>query len=556
MKRASSSAIAVAAVLVLVGGAGASTWPSTAWPSDQHLRGSPIYTQVWAVAHEEIWTNIVEGVVVQIWTNRWLSDIEGRTNALIVGHWETNLVLDAKGQRGLHAMLAQQERQYASGRHYNTVPGYDSELVMRPRFYRSDRDNLVAAKNWIKMATHHYRGITPRNPLRFVDMSQFSVATNGLEGAVPGGEAFPWIQWLGGVAKWETTNLLAAVGAPTNYCEYTPERDLSGAGPGKPGIMPCSWTIFAPTNGVVEFDAIDSWGNIQRISGTNGQEVFSTATNLNILAGFTDRDYTWIRYPEMMNLLVWMEFKALFVPASFPGDGLMINGGAADEIMDDDGVYCQDVVNDGPSYGTIIHTPSAGSLWADALAQTESWSGPVSEVILRAYMGVSCGYYVCATEAINAPPYTSFCTYPCDYHAGLREIGVAVQSPGAIRVALTSDEVYGWWWQQATVPDDFEATVEWYAVVSSNAPSVFDSSGWGFSSTSEGLTSLGEDTLDNTHLVTYSAAEYLVSDTVVGSDTPPNQPAATCTDPLDSRGFRLHSPWALVKPHYQFRGDY
>lgn len=553
MKRAFS---AIAAVLVIVGGASASTWPATAWPSDQHLRGSPIYTQVWAVAHEEIWTNIVDGVVVQILTNRWLSDIEGRTNALIVGHCQTNLFLDAEGQRGLHAMLAQQERQYISGRHYNTVAGYESELVMRPRFYRFDRDNLVAAKNWIKMATHHYRGSTPRNPLRFVDMTQFSVSINGLEGAVPGGEPNPWTRWLGRVAKWDTTNLLAAVGAPTNYCAYTPNRDLSGAGPGKPGIMPCSWTISTPTNGIVEYDAVDSWGHIQRISGTNGQVVFSTATNLNILAGFTDRDYTWIRYPDMMNLLVWMEFGAVFVPEEFPGNGHMINGGAADEILDADGVYCGDVENDGPSYGPIIHTPNAASLWNEALSETEPWSGPVSEVILRAYMGVMCGYYVCATEASEFLPNTFYCRYPCDYHAGVRSMGMAVQAPGALRVALTSDAIYGWWWQQAAVPNEFEATVEWYAVVSSNGTSVFDPSGWGFVATSEGLISLGEDTVDNTHLVTYASAEYLVSETIVGSDTPPNQPAATCLDPVDSRGFRLHSPWALVKPHYQFRGDY
>jgi len=101
------------------------------------------------------------------------------------------------------------------------------------------------------------------------------------------------------------TGLCATVGAPTNWFEYTPFRDLDGVGVGKENVITSRWTIATTSIVAVTITVTDSWGNSQTISGTNTEVVVSTATNGNIEAGFTHLDYGWLHVTSLFSKVVW-----------------------------------------------------------------------------------------------------------------------------------------------------------------------------------------------------------------------------------------------------------
>jgi len=234
------------------------------WPSEDHFRDHTITASLWAVS---------EVVVTNGSTNVFLTNI--RPYKVTANHTNMDLTLRTKDIRGLDGYLSCLERWYALDG-ANTEANYPGT---RPRWYRWERANLVAAKGFLK----------PRVS-SFVDRR--TAVSNQWDNAAD-------------ITMWTVTGLCAYVSAPTNYFEWTPWRQLNGAGTNLPRVVDCSWTITTTNTSVITQAVIDVWGGSRTISGTNGQVVTLPATNVNILSGFGVLDYTWKWYDEIINELVW-----------------------------------------------------------------------------------------------------------------------------------------------------------------------------------------------------------------------------------------------------------
>lgn len=107
------------------------------------------------------------------------------------------------------------------------------------------------------------------------------------------------------VRNWQKPDLLSAIGAPSNYFEYTPPRDWEGSWLTYGSVITGRWVLERPlvydffeetlapatTNNVFTNVVIDACGNVHEIVGTNGQVVTYICENTAIADGFTAADY-------------------------------------------------------------------------------------------------------------------------------------------------------------------------------------------------------------------------------------------------------------------------
>ena len=188
-----------------------------------------------------------------------------------------------------------------------------------PKFYRDERNNLVGFKHFLKSS------YTPGNPYwpdpYLTTIVDYRKATNDsfdtyfstpdTNGNYP--TSFPMLS---------QTGILSLVGAPTNYFDYTPYRQLNGAGLGIGHIVTSKFTIVTSGTGTVDRNVWDYDGNYHAITGTNGQEFSVVVTNDNVLEGFTTLDYGWKYFNSFVDHLIWTKRSPGIGEGSFTSLGV------------------------------------------------------------------------------------------------------------------------------------------------------------------------------------------------------------------------------------------
>lgn len=168
--------------------------------------------------------------------------------------------------------------------------------AFRPRFYRSARDNLVAAKSWVYDVHTNFADVFlgDTNAQDFADY----LATPLTPGSNDYPTTIPVMVW---------TNLCASNSVPTNWPAFTPYWNLNGAIPGHGHLVTQTWEVIGiATNPsqVVTNDVETFNGVTNSIVGTNGQAVSIISTNANVIEGFVESDYTFKHVDEMLNVLI------------------------------------------------------------------------------------------------------------------------------------------------------------------------------------------------------------------------------------------------------------
>ena len=147
-------------------------------------------------------------------------------------------------------------------------------------FFRDYRADLVAFKGWLPGAMAGASWVTP----------------DAWDESNP--------------ANWRTNHiglaaLLARVGAPSNYCDYTPWRYLHplDGGPGR--VVTTSYTIACSPGATVTNIVTNYCGDADTIIGTNGQAVTTVCTNDPIVPGFVEADYGYKHVRAIISNLQW-----------------------------------------------------------------------------------------------------------------------------------------------------------------------------------------------------------------------------------------------------------
>lgn len=235
-------------------------WDAEVWPSEDHFRGYSKTNTLNVFVKEFITTNLY-GVVA---TNDWIVHAQVNSNSWS-GSYDTNFstqaVLQVKDLWSWDAVASLSERANVSA----TGP----VLPYQGAFWRYEHTNLVQYKAWLT--------------------ANIPAFLNPKEDYEP----------------WTVTGLLDHVYAPTNWDQWTPWRQLNGAGEGYEREITNTFYIAVVTNGGPPYTNTvwDSWGNEHTISGAAGSTNVIIATNENILAGFTSLDYGWKYFDEIVNEL-------------------------------------------------------------------------------------------------------------------------------------------------------------------------------------------------------------------------------------------------------------
>jgi len=256
----------------------ANTWTPTAYSNDPAClrnRGWVGYTSVYADVYQHIWTQDVSIVtngtvtnIVRVGTNEYVAEIQygndiGINPSLAV---QTNWPFMPVDWRAVEFYEACKERAGITG------DGGAGPVAIH--FNRSEQVNLSALKGWLA-------GI---------------IDSDGFADKATANDAGTW-HGLAIIPTLTRTGALMAASMPTNWFEYTPQRDLNGCGIGRGRIVTGIHTIVSSnTNlypGPITNTVTDSWGASRDVIGTNGQVVTVTATNNSILDGWTHLDYGW-----------------------------------------------------------------------------------------------------------------------------------------------------------------------------------------------------------------------------------------------------------------------
>jgi hypothetical protein len=168
------------------------------------------------------------------------------------------------------------------------------------RFYHSDRENLMLAKNMLALM-----------PGNFVDI--LSTWTN------PNASTVVWSNWFEVETdtdiwnetppnKFATERLFAAISVPSNYLTYTPYK-FNTLG----GVVTQSWEIipYSGQAGPIYTNKVWLYTNVSstlkglvEISGTSGAPVSIVTTNPLVQDGFVNADYGWWFMTNIMAALV------------------------------------------------------------------------------------------------------------------------------------------------------------------------------------------------------------------------------------------------------------
>jgi hypothetical protein len=292
-------------------------WSSPAWPSDttNAMRGSVIRMPAYVRANGtnggiNTWTAYTTNGAVVSGTNYWSFDpIEAWPRSIggytyVASNNAAAFWFNTKDRRAYERFLALYERAAAIPV-FSYLSGSGSAECddFAPSFYRWEHDNLVECKKVIRDLAGDYARVPDATNALLAEALPFSN-----DGGATLGDGAPFSGRLPtfSIPRWTARALCAAAGAPSNWCEYTPWRQIDGNGTNGVGrVSTQSWTIATTYTSAVERLLFDFWGGYTNVLVTNGQVVSVVVTNTDIEDGFTHLDYGDKRAERIISLLAW-----------------------------------------------------------------------------------------------------------------------------------------------------------------------------------------------------------------------------------------------------------
>jgi len=237
------------------------------------------------ISTNAFWSDITAGVlstvpVVNTWTTYVVDQSGAETSVVYVLtglQQRVSMNLQARDVVALDSYLAMQERYIALAYGRSETNG-----IEKPRYYRGYRDALVYAKAYTSNLLQNGSGSIA--PAKYIQ--PWHLDTNGTL------DIYYQINTNTTPPLITATGVLQHITRPTNYWTYTPWRNLNEIGVGYGRITTSTWVIVGG-EGTITQTVYDSCGGTRDISGTNGEIVVGTCTNLSIQAGYTSLDYGW-----------------------------------------------------------------------------------------------------------------------------------------------------------------------------------------------------------------------------------------------------------------------
>jgi len=235
-------------------------------------------------------------------TNRNLSQTFSKTSGVVIttierlesGTVET-VKMDVDTLRRYELCMALNERRM-------TIP---NGSFYASGFWKDDRTSIINAKEYIRSYANYYVNPTNSSGSGDYDFTSYLSTTysnTSYGGYVLNNTTFPMLS---------ISNLLASVGAPTNYLDYTPYKHTVPLPTALGRIITNTYSIIQYltafyTNGpdqIITNSVYIYNGSQTNISGTNGQQVTIISTNVSICNGFSENDYG---FKYITNLLAKM----------------------------------------------------------------------------------------------------------------------------------------------------------------------------------------------------------------------------------------------------------
>ena len=275
--------LAISFCLVLNAGA---AWQDGVWPSESYSWGtSVVHTLYWGIDtgndHQEI-------------------------HAVPYSYYRTptNMSLQVRDLRPYDGFLAARERAMVLEHEAaETNLAYGNDLPVCTFFWYdtgyigySPQANLPAVKEWIvEDKPRSYRGRAG------IWTTNFVCTTNEVGGKYDAYFDAHTNATL--LPKWVVTNLLDYNSMPTNWCWWTPWKNLSGMGPGQGRLITNHWSF----DSAVTVTVVDACSNTKVLTTSGPTNLAIVCTNEQIQAGFTTADYGWKRFTNLWDDLCWTE---------------------------------------------------------------------------------------------------------------------------------------------------------------------------------------------------------------------------------------------------------
>ena len=192
------------------------------------------------------------------------------------------VILSAKDVRAYDCYQAIEERVNARTNQFNS--GVTPYRVRPPRLYRFERDNIVNLKTELGKLINLFTG----SGVFWMDTAIKGTNDNyDVFMATNIGETLTY-----DLVGLTVSNALLHAGAPTNYLEYTPYRQLNGWGYPYGHFVTNTYVLQGDTDPVTNY-VFGYLGETNVLTGTNGQVVTTITTNNNIQIGYSELDYGW-----------------------------------------------------------------------------------------------------------------------------------------------------------------------------------------------------------------------------------------------------------------------
>lgn len=356
--------------------------------------------------------------------------------------YKTNLLMDVKDLWSWDAQLAVVERwQSLDDANTNT---YDLTAAVKPHWYRSQRTNLLEFKEWIA-----------DNCGSFVNTSIASNPASWLNANVDR------IDWTGTgdlLPVFAPTSLAVSVGAPTNYFDFTPWRNLNGGGVGVGRLVTNTWVCPAGTN-VIE----DYCGNIYTVICSQVSNVVKVCTNASVEVGRTELDYGWKYIPDLIASLTTLEQVTLrgadygqtwIVSAGDIATGTNLADVCANHQSSWPGTRATVMQHNFEGGGGDVSTDlgawvdiwwdSGSSLWKITRRRRLWWRYSVADIGANPISVVRTGTTYCAyTDPVNLGTGANYILDPDDWFTGSNATLLAVNTIGAGTNAYVGYDVPG-----------------------------------------------------------------------------------------------------------------
>ncbi|MCS6898059.1 MAG: hypothetical protein NZM29_08815 [Nitrospira sp.] len=212
---------------------------------------------------------------------------------------------------------------------------YERAVASRHPFTQAEKPRRDLLPDWIKPALFGNASLLRLGPdgreshvfRNYLEVAK--ILTRELGGAFIRESAFPSAYTSYPFAENRFLNLshvLANIGAPTNYFDFTPERDWEGRWQTYGRVITGRWVMAVPltydlfsggvvpatTNEVFTNVVVDACGNSHQIVGTNGQVVTFVCTNDHVAGGFTLANYGLKYLKPLLQAMRYTETETAF----------------------------------------------------------------------------------------------------------------------------------------------------------------------------------------------------------------------------------------------------